>query len=140
MQQHRFAAGWRVFELLLPFPNDHPHVGLRSLELLDLVIECAQLFFRQMEDAMTGSAAIVSDAENLGQFAQRETESYSVLRDLNTLNSGSREDPIATRCPRRSSQNAELLIVADRVGTDACKAGEFPRAQGIVSHSPSINP
>jgi hypothetical protein len=37
MKQHRFAAGRSVFEFILPFPNELPHVGLGLLELLYLL-------------------------------------------------------------------------------------------------------
>lgn len=72
MKQHRLATGRSVFEFLLPFPNQFAHVRLGLLELLYLLIQRAQFLFCQIEYAMTGSAAVVADAKNLGQFMQRE--------------------------------------------------------------------
>ena len=62
------------------------------------------------------------------------------LRKLDALNGRYRKDPITAVGPLRCRQNAEPLIVAERVRTDTRQTGEFSRSQRIGTHDISINP
>ena len=140
MEQHGFAAGRRVLHFLPPFANQFPHVGLGSAEFLDLLPERMQFLFGQMEHALAGYAAIVASPHNVRKLSEGKAELECSLYELNTLDRRWREYTEPPTRPLRSRENADPLVVAERVGADTGKTGEFARAQTRSTHTGSMHP
>jgi len=89
---------------------------------------------------MAWGAAVVARAEDLRELIQGEAKLECPLCELDALNGCRREHPVTTVRPLRSREDAELLVMTERIGTDASQARKLSRAQGSATHLNSMNP
>jgi len=140
MKQPGLAPGRRLHQLRSPLANEFAQVVLGPLQFLNLLSNQPEFLFSKAKHAMARDAAAFASTQNLGKFFQREPQLESPLRELDCLDSGGIEYPVAALGSSRRWQNSQPLVVAQRVGADASQAGKFSRTQEIGAHQVSMNP
>ena len=83
---------------------------------------------------------MVVGAEDFRQLPKRKPKLECPLCKSDTLNGRWREHPVTTIGPQGRGKNAELLVMTERIGTDASKARQLSRAQRNAVHGTSMNP
>jgi hypothetical protein len=76
---------------------------------------------------MAWDTAVVACLQNLRKFSQGKAQLQRALRELNSLDGSGWKDSITATRPLRRGQDAETLVVAERIRTDPCQAGKFSR-------------
>jgi hypothetical protein len=96
----------------------------------------------QGADVAARSAAAVADLEQAAQLVEREADGKGAADQAHAIHGRGRVTPVAGMGPRRPGQDADALVVAERIGADAGQSGQFAGQEmsAVSSHLTAVAP
>jgi hypothetical protein len=124
LEQPRRRSCGGVSQALIPVAEGVAHPFARRCEVFDLMVHRIEHPLRRCPDLVAGPAPAIADAQEVGDLAERESEALCVADERNSIQHGFWILPISSWRPSGSRQDADTLVVANRIGAHARTRGE----------------
>ena len=121
-----FLSRSRLLHSMFPVTQNLPQITLRLLQCLDVCCDALEFFLRQFVHAMARSTACVTSLQDFSQLCQSEPDPQRPSNDEHPFDGAGCIYSITRICPRSSWQNADPLIVSNRVRTHTRRFGKCP--------------